>query len=216
MEKESWILAGVLLFAGYGIAKSINSCNPLIRPGDKLFLFGDSLSVGMDRYFKQFCQGNGVGYGSMTKSGTAAFQWAQPSSGLAARLESDRPTTVLISLGTNDSKGNLTAEKHTEAIRQLVATIRSSGAEPFWILPPKLPWEQHFSDLVRAEGIKVFESSAVQIPMGPDQIHPTGAGYAGWAAMVWQSITCGQPQAMSGPPIRIKKNDSQVSSPGST
>lgn len=204
MDKEAWILGGILLFAGYGLARSLTSCSPLVRPGSKLYLVGDSLAVGMDRYFRKLAASKGAGYDSSVKSGTAAFQWVAPGSGLAAKLAAFSPDVVLVSLGTNDSYGNRTAEQHRASIQQLIAMIRSVGAEPFWILPPKLPWSQTYSNLVRDEGIQVFESEQIDIPQGPDKIHPTGAGYAGWAGLVWQSITCGETEQLSGPPPNIK------------
>jgi lysophospholipase L1-like esterase len=169
---------------------------------------GDSLSVGMDRHFKSLSTANKVAYSSATKSGTSTFQWVKPSYGLKARLEAFKPTVVLVSLGTNDSKTMLSEPQHLEAIQSLLDIIRASGAEPFWILPPSLPWKESFSELVRSQGVPLFESSQIKIPRGPDKIHPTGVGYAGWAGIVWQSITCGKgKEQLSGPPpfVRIPK-----------
>lgn len=205
MEKDSWLLAGVLLFAGYGFARSLTACTPMVSAGQKLFLVGDSLAVGMNRHFRGLAQKAGVNYSSATKSGTATSYWT--TAGFAAQLQAAKPNLVLVSLGTNDSAGSRSNATHSEAIRKLVAMIQAAGAEVFWILPPKLPWKQSFSDLVRAEGIEAFDSSALEIPMGPDRIHPTGAGYAGWAGFVWKAITCGerQTQALSGAPPAVRR-----------
>jgi hypothetical protein len=99
-------------------------------------------------------------------------------------------------------------ERHKKEIQKLISMIKSVGATPFWILPPKLPWKQTYSQLVRDEKIPVFESEQINIPMGPDKIHPTGAGYAGWAGMIWRALTCGEKKSEQmgslPPPVMIR------------
>lgn len=172
----------------------------MIRPGQRLYLVGDSLSVGMDKHFRSLASQAGVTYSSSTKSGTRTPQWTTAT--FQSALSSFSPNLVLISLGTNDSLSSLSPAQHTDAIRKLLALVRAAGAEALWILPPRLPWKETFSDLVRAEGAPVFESGEIEIPKAPDGIHSTGAGYAGWAGLVWKSITCGDKEAqpLSGPP----------------
>jgi hypothetical protein len=207
VDKADIILGGLLLFAGYGIAKSLTACDPFIKPGARVFLIGDSLAVGLDRFLKKFCASKGIQYASDARSGTAAFQWTR-AYGLQGKLDTLKPTVVLISLGTNDTAGSLPMERHKKEIQKLISMIKSVGATPFWILPPKLPWKQTYSQLVRDEKIPVFESESINIPMGPDKIHPTGAGYAGWAGMIWQALNCGEKkseQIGSIPPPVIMK-----------
>jgi hypothetical protein len=174
----------------------------MVSKGDKLYLVGDSLAVGLNRHLRHFAGRSGIGYDSSTKSGTMTPYWT--TAAFASRLATAKPNVVLVSLGTNDSASQRSDAKHRQSIQKLLQMISHVGAEAFWVLPPKLPTlprSKAFSALVRAENVPVFESAQIDIPMGPDSIHPTGAGYAGWAGLVFKAITCGdsQPQPLSGP-----------------
>jgi lysophospholipase L1-like esterase len=102
-----------------------------------------------------------------------------------------------VSLGTNDTYGNLTAPEIQADAEKLLALLRENGRRVLWILPPKLPKEDRATAAIRATGVDVFESSRIDIAMGGDRIHPTGTGYAMWAGLVWRQATCGSEQ----PPV---------------
>lgn len=187
VDKKSLVLGGILLFAGYGIARSLTSCKPSIQPGDKLLLVGDSLGVGLSRHLKQLAAARGVSYDAMVQGSTTIRYWLDR---IKPKLASIKPDLVLVCLGTNDSKARWSTAQHEEHVRMLLSAINSSGARPMWILPPRLPWQETVSDIVKSTGTQIFNSKQVDIQMGPDGIHPTGAGYAGWAGLIWQTISC--------------------------
>jgi hypothetical protein len=203
MDKTSWVFAGLLLFSGYGIARSLMACSPLIGKGSRIFVTGDSLAVGLDMFMRKLAKKNRLAYDALVYGGTSTFQWTNPNRGLLARMQTFKPTVVIVSLGTNDSMTQFKEPRHRSEIKKLIEMIRGVGAIPYWVLPPKLPWKQNFSQWVRDEKIRVFESEQVHIPMGPDNIHPTGAGYAGWAGLIWQDMACAEtaPNPMAGVPV---------------
>jgi lysophospholipase L1-like esterase len=199
-----WIFAGLAVAAGYGLVRALR-CEPVIRPGDSLFLFGDSLAVGLDPFFRKLAAENRNVYASSSKGGTMMRYWLQ-NSVFKANLQQAKPNVVLVSLGTNDTYSNLTAEQlrqDAEAILQLAQG--SEKRKVLWILPPRLPREDRASPAIRDTGVDAYESSRLEIPMGGDAIHPTSSGYAMWAAMVWRYATCAASEpsrGVSGVPSR--------------
>lgn len=194
----SWIFAGVLAVAGVGLLRSLGSadsfgCRPAVARGAAVVLTGDSLAVGMAPYFRAMADEYGVRFASAAKESTRTDQWAQ-SMELQGLLATIRPSLVIVSLGTNDSRTNWTAEEHAEHARKLLQMIVNAGAQAVWVLPPSLPFadgDRGFSAMIRALGVPVFESSKLDIPRGPDNLHPTTRGYSGWAGAIWAQLTCG-------------------------
>ena len=193
------ILGGLLLIAGIGIAKSLTAkCVPNIQAGSRVFLVGDSLGVGIGPYLKKLCTGIGADFAATTQISTTTNFWVG-NDDFKSQIASFQPTLTIVSLGTNDTAGNTPAEQLSTNIANLLAIIQATGSAVYWVLPPSpLPFPDRFSALVRAQGVPVFESGQLDIPRGPDNLHPTVAGYAGWAGVIWQSATCStQPPAAS-------------------
>jgi lysophospholipase L1-like esterase len=201
MSKEydySWIFAGVLAVAGVGLIRALGGpgglgCRPAITRGASIVLTGDSLAVGMAPFFRAMADEYGVRFASLAKESTRTDQWAQ-SSELQGLLANSRPNLVLVSLGTNDSRTVWSATEHAAHAKQLLEMIVKAGANVVWILPPSLPFsdgDRGFSEVIRSLGVPVFESDKLDIPRGPDNLHPTTRGYSGWAGAVWSQLTCG-------------------------
>jgi hypothetical protein len=194
MENDSaalLIFGSLLAVAGIGLAKTLKpGCVSPVVPGGRTMLVGDSLGVGMAPYFAKLSTDSGMDYVARTTGGTQTFQWAGNTE-LATKVQSFQPTLCLVSLGTNDAKGNRTADQLSNDIQSLIGLLSSTGATVVWILPHPLPFDERgFSDLVRATGVRVYESSKVDLPLGPDAIHMSGTAYAYWAAMVWRELMC--------------------------
>lgn len=88
------------------------------------------------------------------------------------RVSRDQWDTVVISLGTNDPSSKMTIAE----IGQLRAALHSKRV--FWILP-----SEHLRPLQRGAVIDTaaaYGDPTISIPLdiiGPDHIHPIGAGY---------------------------------------
>ncbi|MFA4971580.1 MAG: SGNH/GDSL hydrolase family protein [bacterium] len=192
------ILGGLLLVAGIGIAKSLSArCVPNIKAGSRVFLVGDSLAVGLGPYVKKLCTSVGADFDAASQISTTTGFWVGNAE-FKAQIAAFQPTIVLVSLGTNDTAGNTQAPQLSANIAAMIDIIRATGAIVYWILPPTLPFADRFSALVRQTGVPVFESSRFAIPRGPDNLHPTGLGYASWAGVIWQTATCSkEPPAVS-------------------
>jgi lysophospholipase L1-like esterase len=99
---------------------------------------------------------------------------------------------VVVSLGTNDRPGPTLAQ----AVRELVATRR--GRPLVWLLPPRatradlVAERAGIVESIRAgtsgsSGVVFLDPPAV--PLAPDGVHPTRAGYAQLATLVAATLT---------------------------
>jgi lysophospholipase L1-like esterase len=160
-----------------------------IRAGDRLLLVGDSLAQGLAAPLKRLAADGSVNATSDGRVGTRIDQWAQQT-WLQTDLQSS-PTFVLVSLGTNDMKlANALSER--PLLDQLLARLRASNARVVWILPPTMPFpDPGVRAMIADTGVLLFRSDLLAIARGPDSIHPTAAGYAGWAGSIWQFLLRG-------------------------
>ena len=208
------MLAGLVLAAGVGLVYSLASGGSgLVRPprlqrGARLLLFGDSLAVGLGPQFKTLAEEEGVEVRVLAKVSTRIDQWAS-SAALDAMLAEYEPDMVLVSLGTNDEymTGDAPA-RQAPYLDTLLAKLHDCcgrpgpyrgdyglGAEVVWIMPPELPRETNgiraliASRLASSERAWSFPSETLEIPRGPDHLHPTAAGYAGWAGAIWEWLS---------------------------
>jgi lysophospholipase L1-like esterase len=205
-----WILGGLLLAGGVGLAVALKR-RPKIGAHTRLLVIGDSLAMGLDPHFKQLAAEAGVAYLGRGVSGSRIDQWAK-SQWLDTYLEEFQPTLVLVSLGTNDAYlGGDVWDKQAPALEALLAKLKSfpnkyvndspgahysAGAEIVWIGPPALPQtysgkqlDESFLDALADAPPYYFDSAELSIPRGPDGLHPTAAGYAGWAGAIWSWLT---------------------------
>lgn len=203
---KQWIYAGLLLVAGVGVARLMSA--PRIRKGMRVLLIGDSLAVGMSPHFAALAKEAGADFKALAKSGTTLNAWSS-SAELGALLKSYQPDLVLVSLGTNDSAipGADAPAKQRVQLDKLLDLLttwpraKDYGLGPehvVWIGPPTLPLpgSKAMTQMIQdsaGSGLSprfhYFHSERLQIPRGPDGIHPTARGYAGWAGAIWHWLS---------------------------
>lgn len=160
---------------------------PRVPKGSTILLVGDSLGVGMSDKFKELARD--AGYQSVTKaiSGTSTFQWVF---WIKRHLETYKPSLVLVSLGTNDAI-QLERAKKNNVYAEMSKIVQDSGAELVWIVPhridlkriPKIDLTREF---IRSSVPLSFDSTQVEIPLSPDHVHTSKAGYDKWIKEVWK------------------------------
>jgi lysophospholipase L1-like esterase len=184
-----WILGGLLVATGVGLA-ALATRRPKISADSRVLLFGDSMAVGLDQHMRELAAEAGVPYTGKGIVGTRIDQW-DDSAWLDQTLASFQPTLILVSLGTNDEATAAGAvDRQAPHLDALLQKLEATGAQLVWIGPPELPFpRQGVSDMIRANVPHFFESEHLEIPRGPDNLHPTAAGYAGWAGAIWQWLT---------------------------
>lgn len=189
-----WLLGGVLLAGGFGFIRAL-TYRPKLESDSRLLLIGDSLAQGLLQYFRGFASDAGLAYVGIGLPGTRVDQWLL-SERLSQKLAEFKPTLVLVSLGTNDAYSNISpaaVKKNTEA---LVEKIKSSGAQVIWIGAPAMPetydgrpLHEETLQAIKSVAPYYFPSEEYVIPRGPDSLHPSVQGYAGWAGAIWQWLT---------------------------
>lgn len=168
-------------------------------------MVGDSLAVGLNPFLRKLATTHGVNYASESKGGTMMRHWIG-SAAFRSHLQQSGAGVVIVSLGTNDTYSELTADKlHQDALAMLEVARGADGRKILWVLPPRLPKEDRATPAIRDTKVEVFESASVEIPMGGDKIHPTSAGYAMWAGLIWRQATCG-----AGEPARMESASGYV------
>lgn len=154
-----------------------------LAAGDRLFLLGDSLAVGLTAPLRQLAVASEVQFASRAKEGTTIAAWAS-----ADVAEND---VVLVSLGTNDMK---LADPLLERpkLDALLARLTKSSKRVIWLLPPPMPFPDRGVLAMIDDASKVAKTAlmpSLDVDRGPDKIHPTGRGYAAWAGFIWNLIS---------------------------
>jgi lysophospholipase L1-like esterase len=183
-----WIYGGLLLGAGIGVARLVTR-GPSVRPGSRLLLIGDSLARGLAPPLGALAKDHKVVFESRGITGSRLDAWAK-SAKLAEVIARFRPTTILVSLGTNDEylRGD-GGKRQRPYASQLWTQLDATGADVGWVGPPTLPKPTNgVTPMLRdvVPGPSYFASDELAIPRGGDGIHPTPRGYAGWAAALWR------------------------------
>jgi len=167
---------------------------PKIREDTRLLLVGDSMAEGLGPHLKSLSTEQGVPYVGAGVRGSTVSDWVH-SLWLESTLHEFQPNLILVSLGTNDAFTNYSPEQVAGHVRELLAKM-PSDAEVVWIGPPLLPSTYArrspnglIVDTIEDEAPHWFDSEAWVIPRGPDDLHPTAHGYAGWAGAIWDYLT---------------------------
>lgn len=171
---------------------------PKVKPGQKVFLLGDSLAVGLSRPLSAIAADHKVEFKSMAKEGTRLDQWAN-NEALYKAIREFKPDVILVSLGTNDEYMKLDAKtRQRPHIQKLLKELRSH-APVVWIGPPTLPKSGGYAwsgtngaiplIIENVPSSHYFPSHKLPIPRAPDRLHPSVRGAAGWAEKIWGFIT---------------------------
>jgi lysophospholipase L1-like esterase len=183
------LYAGLLVAAGVGLVRAFRG--PRIERGKtRLLMIGDSLAEGLGPPLQSLARESNVEFARLSRGGTRIDQWAG-SRVLAEKIETFKPTMILVSLGTNDEymSGGSVPERQAPYLERLLTRLQSQNAEVVWIGPPRLPRAtQGVVALIRKTipSSHYFASDRLTIPRGPDGLHPTVRGYAGWAGAIWR------------------------------
>lgn len=187
-----WVYAG-LAATGIGVATLLLADRPKLKPGMKVFLLGDSLAVGLSVPLRALSKDYGIVFQSMGKVGSRIDQWALDEDMYDA-VQKFQPDLVLVSLGTNDEYlAGDGGSRQAPFLDKLLYRLRGVSKDVVWIGPPKLP--KAGTNGVIPEILKAIPrshyipSQEYDIPRAPDQLHPTIAGYAYWASLVWRHLS---------------------------
>lgn len=178
---------------GSGGAKGLK----LLHKGDSWSLIGDSIAQGIAPRVAKLSAAYGAPFDANAIQSTTILSWAQ-------KILSSSPTeaqrdVVVIELGTNDAYFN-------QAVNELPALVavtdfyRQKGATVVWALPPILspaalvgPTSNgaNVAQLLlnEADTARFILWDPGAIPIGPDKVHPTAAGYDLLAQRLFSFLT---------------------------
>lgn len=168
------------------VALSLFLAKPTDAPpaAERVLLVGDSLAVGLAPPLRASL---GTRFASDARGGTVARQWITRG-WLAAALAQHKPTLVLVSSGTNDAAGQITAEAFAANVRDVTALAAQHGARVVWLAPPPMPYATaQIPAGLAASGVPTLTPPA-DLERAPDKIHCTPRGYAQWAARILEAI----------------------------
>lgn len=149
---------------------------------------GDSFAVGLAAPLRELVTGLGASLTADGVAGARIQQWAGARLQQALLTVQGGATLVLVSLGTNDMKLAAPAAEQP-ALDQLVAQLRATKATLVWVGPPAVPFpDRGMRAMLQRVKVPLFRSDALRLARGPDSLHPTAAGYAGWAGALVQWI----------------------------
>lgn len=180
------------LCVAIGVAYAALSRGPFLRPGDRVWLMGDSIGFGLlpklIAVLEHDCAGAPIG-------GTNIQQWLGASKIQAAQQWG--ATVVLVVLGTNDAAASQGYRAQVGALAsQLCASIQSAGMRIAWLGPGLVPQFASTSPAVQGDIANACRSmGALALDPTPlalhkaDGVHPDGAGYATLASWVTQQLT---------------------------
>lgn len=189
-----WILGGLLFAGGVGVVRVLTH-RPKLDENSRILVIGDSFAKGLSPHLDALADDEDLPLSAMAISGTVTVQWVN-SEKLKAQLASFKPSHVFVSLGGNDAYTQFNPADVADDVRELVEIIQESGAHPIWIGVPPMP-RFHGGNEINPEVLMAvkdavpfyFDSSELDIPREPDGLHPTAAGYAGWAGAFWNWIS---------------------------
>lgn len=173
---------GIVAFLGYLLMqKGTQPASPT-----RIALIGDSLAVGLAPQLKALATIDSIPFRAEGHVGTTPKQWATQTSACGQCgdwLAEFKPTIVLVSLGTNDIGYASPPANYYQTIRDRITAL---GATVVWIDPPMMPNDRLTAvrDVIASLGVQVIPPA--NIPIGPDNIHPTS--YVGWAKLIWQTL----------------------------
>jgi len=199
--RRAVISAALLVFFGLAACSQKPKLSPL-PAGTVVVAFGDSVTYGY-----------GAGPGEDWPSKLAAMTgWrivnggvsgdtAQAGKGrIKALLDETKPAMVLVEIGGNDFLRRRKPKEVKEDIRDIIASIRKSGAEPVLVAVPEaslgalaIPTDADiYAELSKEEKVAiipgVFSKTLGQAELRSDMIHPNAQGYAQMATGIFAEM----------------------------
>lgn len=189
-----WIYAGLVGVVGLGYAVVRNATAPRIDRQSRVFLLGDSLSVGLNPPLRALAKQLGVPYAYCGAQGRRIDEFTgsgQHAACVRKVLGDLKPTLTLIVLGTNDeAMGASYTPRQLREAERLVELIKQSGSDYLWISPAKVFTSTNgvIPGLKRLVGSRWWDSTRLGIPLVDSIGHSSPKGYSGWAGALWRDL----------------------------
>jgi hypothetical protein len=148
---------------------------------EKIFILGDSMGEGIAYGMQSIKKSYHLDVQSIAKCSTTTLYWMKNHE-LEAKIQTYKPKIVLVILGTNEWNGVNNGTKLR--IMQLHDRLEKLDVSSIWITPP-VPNSDQFYEMVRdVYGDNAYDFRNIDLPRGPDNIHPTIKGYIVWSKAI--------------------------------
>lgn len=186
-------LGAVLLYKSIMDAEAADTTppsGPLLPPGGRVRLVGDSIGVGLAPQLAKMLEAQGYGFSARVKVGETI-------TGLRNKVDASDADAdlVLVSLGSNDAAfANPRMEE--PKLAELLQVLRSKGARVVLVMPPSFVGDLNARQAAVLDmfGAAVVPSVAIEgnlpsVASDPMRLHPTPSGYAAYAAQIAEALT---------------------------
>lgn len=159
---------------------------------EQIYVIGDSIGVQLLPHLQKLAAKSGVLMRGSPVGGWRVSTWMGNAKGIetvaAAKLWP--ATTFVVVLGTNDVLAGQVPD-----IKPLCDRLKQGGAKVVWVGPGKLPGasSNQIVTAIRAQALTLskvayVDTRGANVPLQSDKIHPTTAGAAQLAGLIWTRI----------------------------
>jgi len=160
---------------------------PLVQKGDRVWLLGDSLAVGLTSRLRALANVKGVILSTTTKVGAATMWGSIQAQGPVA---GDHDVWI-VCLGANDAALPVPSTNFRKWVRTVLEQASARSADVVWLIPPDgggLPGYAKVFEIVADEVPDTLQAPA-GLHFAKDGVHLTPDGYQQWADAIWSAIT---------------------------
>jgi hypothetical protein len=151
----------------------------------KIFLIGDSMGEGVAYGLSHIKRKYPIEFQSIAKSSTTTYYWNSYTA-LDKKILDYNPNVVMIILGTNEWNGVNSSTKLR--IMKLHKQLEDLGVQVVWVTPPVKKASKFFDIVHDIYGVFTYDSRNLNVPRGPDHVHPTPKGYIVWSRQILASL----------------------------
>ena len=176
---------------------SVASAEPLVKPGERVWLLGDSNGFLLMYELPKLASKDGVLLRGNPVGGASVFWWVQRKHRKHIwNMNAFKPDVVLIVLGTNEAHFPRHVRVNLPPLYgRLMHWAGRGGRRVVWIGPPSLKagrlrtGADHIREILVATPAPVLDSRQCVFPMWSDGIHPSIPGRKVWARWIWEELT---------------------------
>lgn len=162
---------------------------------ERVFLIGDSQAFLLQHDLAPLVRKGGASFGASPAPGSSIWSWVRGCQEQKRALRRFKPTTILVSLGSNDAYvGVKFVASEREMLLRLLKELRRVAPRVIWLGPPKLPRAktglESFYQMVSVE-VSYLDARTIEVAQWDDQLHcarPNPNGCVKWASWIWDRI----------------------------
>jgi hypothetical protein len=162
-----------------------NDSSTAIAMNERVFIIGDSMGEGLAYGMENIKNSFHLKVKSIAKCSTTTYFWLADQE-LESKIEAFKPTLILVALGTNEWNGVSNGTKLR--IMKIHNRLAKLDINTVWVTPPVPKSTQFYNMVHETYGDSIYDSRFIDLPRGPDKIHPTLKGYITWSKKILYTL----------------------------